>query len=259
MKLIIGVIASRDSYYDSFKDIWIQNVTRFNRRSALKLDVYFLYCQSISTEYGVMSIGDHVYDFFCNDHESFPNILKKTVVFFQYLCHHTSFDYVLRSNVSTLFDFEKLILWLQQKPRTLFFAGTFIGNLDPSFIALSGTNLSFSNDLVHLMAQQLKYTEYRSVLDDVAISHFLFQYTGIRVYNIKRLDFTDSVIYNRCNKFDTDIFCFRFKNDRYRNEDLLMMNYIFRHLYTPFDLTGLVKKLKKPVTEEIMATSIITT
>jgi hypothetical protein len=251
MKLVIGVISSRNLEYDSFKDIWIQNVIQYNRSNRNKIDVYFLYCHRLDKSYDILQIDKHIYDFFCNDDETFQNILKKTVVFFQYICQ-TEFDFLIRSNASTLFEFNKLFYWMHNKPNKLFFAGTYnIYRRNDNILLLSGTNLTFSKDTVCLIASNMNVNMYNEEIDDVAISLFMSKYDVIRD-NIKRLDFTDTIIYNRCKKYDPDIFCFRFKSSN-RQEDISIMYNVLNILYIPnYSLISFIKKTKKKVIEQLL-------
>jgi hypothetical protein len=171
------------------------------------------------------------------------------------------YDYFIRTNITTLFDFDALISWLTTKPRDYFFAGTLINNIDIS-ISFSGTNLVMTRDVcLYLIKHHDKLLpDIIEIGDDIAISHVITMglYPVLKLQNILRVDFVELnqyntgkiVLYQKCEMLDENIFCFRFKTlDRQFDIDLMKKT---SHLINSknFILSILVKCLNLPFYSE---------
>lgn len=254
MKLIVGVAASDDVMYNQFKNIWIENIKNIPDHLKDQIQFYFLY----SDNHKVMrSLETHT-DFYCN--KTYDNIsesiFNRTISFYKYLRKEYSLDndsnylrmrnsgtYILRTNVSTLFDFSKLIKWLQNKPKTLFLGGSINGSYVDIYTTMSGTNMVFSLDLVLYLTENNKI-DLNVYSEDEALSVLIIQNLNVFLINIKRLDFIQiheipdlqvpyvphSVIFHKCKIGDESLFCFRFKSFD-RSRDLQIMKYVNDSIY----------------------------
>ena len=86
-----------------------------------------------------------------------PGILKKTLLAFKYL-NNIDYDYLIRSNISTIIDFNRLISYLDKNPIDYYGAGKLVnlqwtggGMLDSTWrgtLFASGTSIIFTKKAV---------------------------------------------------------------------------------------------------------------
>lgn len=109
MKLCILVIASHGEEYDELIKLW---------RSIKYPDwvkLYFVFAEPDFPKMISIS-GDTI---LVRGNECIrPGIIYKTRVAMEYLLNYESFDYLLRSNLSSFFNAESLLKFLKDKPRT---------------------------------------------------------------------------------------------------------------------------------------------
>lgn len=86
-------------------------------------DVYFITCADQPEEIKV--VDDMIY---VKGDETPLNILMKTVKSIDYLLNtlHKKYDYMVRSNISTIINLHNLYKYLETSPRTLFYSGGFL-------------------------------------------------------------------------------------------------------------------------------------
>ena len=240
MKLIFGILASSNENYIEFKNVLIDHITHFKRSHLGDLiDFYFLYSEKmpeISQEELYKRANPRIYyDFYAPFDESdslMASFVRRTFSFLNYIAN-SPFDYFIRTNITSLFDFNKFIAWLTPLPREKFFTGTLVNDTSVS-ISFSGTNLTMTKDLTHFLIQNESelLREAVEIGDDIAISHLITDklYDSISLISMKRLDFVELthmdlgriILYQKCELFDESIFCFRFKTlDRLFDIDLM--------------------------------------
>jgi hypothetical protein len=112
--------------------------------------------------------------------EKYENILEKSVGAISWAYQNVDFDFLVRTNVSTYFDIQRVQrIFAQRVGESHYFAG-FIDSfkdvyLDNSFLSnifVTGTGIYFSRDTCQVVAE-LDYTQFIGVPDDVAISQYL--------------------------------------------------------------------------------------
>jgi len=164
-----------------------------------------------------------------------PGILQKTVKAFQFVSLlDKKYDYIIRTNISTLVNFRKLSEELIKNPID-YGAGRcmriFNGWRDikagiendryKGIIFPSGTCIIFSGNLFDKMMDKIHLIDY-SVVDDVSIGHFMTMYfREYKLNNYSNLlyDGTDRNLSINKNNVDKYIF-FRNRNDKDRNRDV---------------------------------------
>lgn len=99
MKYIISVITSQG--YETMKDIWIHN---FSLHAPNNMELYFIYGKNDKYQNTVKRVMGDIYDFYGNHEESFSNICKKTLDFFEFINDKHDEYVLLRTNVSTMFN-----------------------------------------------------------------------------------------------------------------------------------------------------------
>lgn len=250
MKCVIGVISSEGDGFESMKETWMENVQRFNASSSVdRVVLYFIEGErrNDTNLYHVEELRSNIHLFKANCEETFRNILKKTIIFFKHISEidynedAEEFTFAIRSNLSTLFDFEKLFNYIREvntamriKKWEYFIGGSIIDKYCALQTYFSGTNITFSIPTVKLLVQN-----YREVLtnttdgDDVVMSAWLVNLCvkSLLMRDMPRLDFCEEVTFNSCDSFDNSLFCYRFKTDN-RKQDALLMSNCSKLLYT---------------------------
>lgn len=246
MKLAIAVIASPGKEYEAMKELWIANVQTVNKNFPhIQLSAFFLYgkgkgeghLQISDLSYSVLDLNNGCYDFVVNElSENLRNIITKTLVFTKYLL--TDFpsrpEFILRTNLSTLFDIPKFISFLSNMSHSsstkLLFGGTFVHGFLETCTWFSGTNLTFSYETANILYQYSSLINAVPSLDDVALSIFLVNQLSYKIafFNIPRIDFVENVSlkYTSLATDLNEVFCFRFKT-KDRNNDTNTMKTLY--------------------------------
>jgi len=192
-KVIILIIASHNEAYDLFKLCWKEYMNSFQNVKS-----YFLYSDP-NIENDVYITEDTI------THKSVesvvPGILFKTTAGMSFCNNYFSYDYLLRTNLSSFYHIPRLLSYLETRPN-LNYAGSQFYNLpnDPSkfneqkivnehlgielndkFIFLHGAGFILSKDVVDNYINVLitNYDKLKPILllpDDVAISIILYSF-----------------------------------------------------------------------------------
>jgi hypothetical protein len=271
MKIIMGILASSGDAYVKFKEIIVNHITKFKKSAnGVLIDFYFLYSENDVPNYTPEELARRAnpriyFDYYSHVIQTdglMASFVTRTMSFLNHIRDQDiHYDYFIRTNITTLFDFDALISWLETKPRDYFFAGTLINNIDVS-ISFSGTNLVMTRDVcLYLIKHHDKLLpDIIEIGDDIAISHVITMglYPVLKLQNILRVDFVELnqyntgkiVLYQKCEMLDENIFCFRFKtSDRQFDIDLMKKT---SHLINSknFILSILVKCLNLPFYSE---------
>jgi len=174
-KIIVLVIATTGGVYDEFRKIYSKYSDTNNH-----IKVLFAY--------GKPSIGDHQYSskdlvFDTIEDNYYPGMLKKTLYALKHINNTYSYDFLVRTNLSTFWVFDKLLQRVSSLPTTNVVSGTFRKAVDnfgrqlPEYI--SGTGIVLSRDMVDVLVSDktILDTEYP---EDFAISN-CFVTKGIRL------------------------------------------------------------------------------
>lgn len=224
-KLLIGVIANNTPEYDLMKKVWEKNADNcFNN-----IKVFFLYGgyePNDNTNFKIEQNTKNTFNFYCNCKEIFENLLYKSLMFFEWVVANHSNYMVLRTNLSTLFKLDELFdLYKGFYKYKYFFGGTLCEGFLELKTLFSGTNLTFSMETLKLIVNNQTLLLQIPKNDDVVLSEFIiYNYHNIhQFYNIKRLDFTDILLfqYFTLNNLD-DVLCYRFKSCNRLQDSKLM-------------------------------------
>jgi hypothetical protein len=175
-----------------------------------KNDIKFFYIEyKKDINEDVVEIDDFIF-IKGNEDPMIPNLLNKNIIAINYINKKYNFDFILRTNLSSIWNISKLLSLYNEIPKSNFFGGYVIFN---SFI--SGTGIFISKDLIEKL---LKInTNYFNVLDDVAIS------THMKNQGIKMTDFNIltnyKMNYQILNENETDINAHTHKNNNLEIND----------------------------------------
>jgi hypothetical protein len=182
MKILILIIASNQPEHEldlqSQKNTWVETCND-------NVSVIFLRGwdeQKYQFDNGVL---------FVPIQETYSNILNKTILGLKYILNNIDFDVLVRSNVSTYFETNKLFKELSS-PK---YQGSFVGgyfdkskdiNFYPkdSFEYISGTGIYLSKDAVHGLSN-LDSNNYTGVSEDLAIFDYL-KNSGFKIIRMTR-------------------------------------------------------------------------
>lgn len=169
--------------------------------------------------------------------EEYNQILKKTLLGIKYILDHYEFDILIRSNVSTYFETNRLMLELN-KPRykKTFFGGyideTRNNQFNKPFSSgyVSGAGIFLSKVAAQRLLE-INPTNYPNIFDDLVISYFL-SCTEIPRIRVGRNNLHST-------HFFIPTFCIRAKNSSNPDSASRRMNLI--HLY--FTKKGFLQKM----------------
>lgn len=171
-----------------------------------------------------------------------PNLLVKNIIAINYIYKKYDFDFILRTNLSSIWNIPRLLSLYDYIPKTNFFGGHVIAN---SFV--SGTGIFISKDLVEkLLTMNVNNFIHN---DDVAISkHMLnigvpikflnnltnykwnFQIIDINEYNINSAHHKNNALEINENTYIDDILYFRVRNCSVE-QDLIITRKIIKRIY----------------------------
>ena len=174
-------------YYDLFKD----NIKFF----------FVEYNNDINQE--IVEDGDFIY-IKGNEEPIIPNLLLKKIIAINYIYSKYAYEYMIHTNLSSLWNIPVLFTLYNNIPKTRFFGGHFIFN---SFI--TGTGIIVSNDLTPLL---LKIREIKQTMnEDVAISRFMIS-NNTPIYHLENLK-NYKLNYQILDENETDINSMHHKNN----------------------------------------------
>ena len=220
MKILILVIYSNTEAYNQMLEIQRRYIHTNNN-----FDVYFVTFDNNQIE-EIILIDDIIY---VKGEESLINILYKTIQGFNYLIKilNYKYDYVVRSNISTLINLNNIYKFLDLSPRNLFYSGGRLENmswpLDKTEICKSkqhmrydfyktqfiqGTCIILSIDIVNFFISNQHLIEY-DIVDDVKIGLLIKEYFP-DVYN--NLNIVQKA-YMTYNNFDPNCIFIRNKSE----------------------------------------------
>jgi hypothetical protein len=172
MKILILVIASNqpenEADLESQKNTWV---------SVCNKNVSVMFLRGWEQEQYYFAKESNV--LFVPIREEYSNILSKTIIGINYVLDNFEFDILVRSNVSTYFETNRLVKELNHPVyRGSFFGGYFDRSRDRkfyngnSFEYISGTGVYLSKDAVVVLSK-LDPKQYTGVSEDLAIYDFL--------------------------------------------------------------------------------------
>lgn len=104
---------------------------------------------------------------FLRGRETYLGILDKTFRALDYFTRRKQYDYVIRTNLSSVWIFPKLMRFLETAPRTGLYGG--VRNEYHPWNFISGAGITFSWDVVQILLQNRHLAYASKVIDDVDI------------------------------------------------------------------------------------------
>lgn len=177
MKILMLIISSRtQSVYDQHKQVW-----KSYMKTHSDIECYFI--EYLPTIFVPTLTSDTLY---LRGTESYKNITRKTIQSLEYFLQRKQYDYVVRTNLSSVWKFPKLIDYLQTAPRAKFYGGVICSN-HPPLKYISGAGILLSIDVCVILLQQKGIAYQYNEIDDVDIGVAL-SYTEIVPSAVPRVD-----------------------------------------------------------------------
>jgi beta-1,4-mannosyl-glycoprotein beta-1,4-N-acetylglucosaminyltransferase len=243
-KLIILIIASQSESYDLFVHCWKEYMNSFS-----DVRSFFLF-SDLNIETDILVTEDSII------HKSLetnnPGIFFKTTAGFSFCDKFLSYDYILRTNLSSFYHIPRLLSFLEKKPKDNYASGqwynlpnvpsknyerTIVNNylgleLNNKFIFLHGAGFILSKNIVEQYLNEIQTKPdnlkiFTTISDDVGISLILYNFLKHEKTNINNVEYYHPDIFENTyiNKYqpksiedpkqftDDTIFHFRNKAD----------------------------------------------
>lgn len=168
--------------------------------------------------------------------ERYGLITAKTLEALDYFLRRKSYDYIVRTNLSSVWDFKNLLAFLEPKPRTGFYSGQL--NVAGSITFASGAGFILSQDVAHLLVRNGNdIAKWTQIPDDVVIAIRLRD-LGIHPVSQPRVDFGSLDQYlQHNNKIPPGTFHYRMKHVQYEThraeEPVMMQRLLNDHILKP--------------------------
>lgn len=209
-KAIMLVIASYDNIYCNIIETWKTYMNKVNN-----VKIYLLYNRNDLVEQIVVDEEEGI--IFYNCEESFiPGIFLKTIYAMEYCNKKYSYDYLIRTNLSSFYNIPKLINYLDEQPKSNFAGGMQCVSFNIRFI--SGSGVIISCDLVKKIlksALEDKATELiKNYPDDVLLSCLLSLHINPSTFKeVPCLHISEKLTNEKIELLSNDYFHFRNRND----------------------------------------------
>jgi hypothetical protein len=219
VKIIVLIIDSdTEPVYAYNRAVW-----RSYRASDPDIRAFFIRMDESAPEEGELR-GDTL--FFKGKEGFIPAILQKTVAAFEYAVSHLSFDFILRTNLSSFYILPEFKKMADTLPRNRYYGGV-IGHCNNTHYA-SGAGFVMSKDTVQTLIENKQRLPYH-IIDDVAIGSLMTS-LGYAPLALTRYD----LCANQLPPFviPSNMYHIRVKNERNRlSHDRACMKYLLDHYY----------------------------
>lgn len=163
LRIVHLVLYSDEPHYQQMYQLTRKYYAQFNNIRT----IYYKFSKTISTPFefkdDILSIkGEETF---------IPGILDKTIQCFEWVEKNIkNYDYVIRSNISTIINFEILVPLIQKEP--IEYGGGLLWKHEYPIEFISGTCIIFSNQVFNKLVQY-KDNFDRTLIDDVSIGKFI--------------------------------------------------------------------------------------
>jgi hypothetical protein len=172
------------------------------------------------------------------------NVLYKTIIALEYLFQKNEYDFVIRSNISTIIHIPKLIQYLYTIPTTHIYTSSQFLNLQWldhragihnsslfGTIYASGISITLSNDTVKYLINNKDKLRH-DIVDDISIGLFFQKYNPLLLK--KGQKYMSSNLYTNAVTKNTNINNYIFFKNKSSNRmiDIQIMDLIVKKLYT---------------------------
>jgi len=217
MKVLLLIISSPsvDPVYIKLKDVW-----RSYMNNNSEIESYFI-------EYNATK--DRIIEnntFYIKGSESYnPGVREKTIDSFDYfLKSGAKYDYVVRTNISSVWNFRTLLKYLSTLPQSNVYSGIIGYHNNIRFV--SGAGFIMSPDIVQRIIDNRTMTHHINIMDDVDIGAVLDR-LGTPFTLGSRTDLITMDMFNNY-VYDDNVYHYRIKQESHgaRHEEPVIMKKI---------------------------------
>jgi hypothetical protein len=145
--------------------------------------------------------------------ERYGTIYGKTIEALEYFLNRRPYDYIVRTNLSSVWDFRVLRSYLETQARSRLYAGQVIVNPDTGITFASGAGIIMSSDVARTLVANAHIGRSLNAFDDVAIAKALLA-SGIAPCTLPRVDFVSLAHYDEHHdKIPDGSFHYRVKHE----------------------------------------------
>lgn len=226
VKCVVLVIASHDTAFDGFKRIWEEH---WHQSSDLLQDCLCFYLYNDPNITQMRAEGNDLY-FPYEETYPAPGLLLKTMDALEYLdSHNVTYDFLLRTNLSSLFNWKGFMQFIDERPQKAIVAGV---PYDTN--CMSGMCMILSSDVVKQLQQNKSSMDF-DLPDDEAINLVLHQMKDNDYFELKSIgiELINGEVQQDIS--DPDVIHFRFhsgwvKGNLSREQDHIAMEKVHRGL-----------------------------
>ena len=196
------LLVYEEGTYESMQKVLSNYYKKFNNN----VSTYFVkYNENVKSTYGKEYYieNDIIY---INGKETFiPGILEKTLLAFKYL-NNIDYDYLVRSNISTIIEFNKLISYLEKYPIDYYGAGKLVnlqwtggGIFDSTWygtLFASGTSIIFTKKAVDEIVNNMNLVRM-DIIDDVSLGVYVREHKNVTPIEINQKHFYEVPHFNK--------------------------------------------------------------
>ena len=209
MKVLMLVISS-DTFpsYASNRGAW-----RHYMKSDPRIDIWFIQYRAGSLELTEDTL-------WLPGTESYDGILPKTLDSIDYFLQRDTYDFVVRTNLSSFWNIPALLRHLETLPTTGVYSGgvTYYDRLDVTYA--SGSGFIMTPDIAMKLVENRSIAESVRVIDDVDIGYAMMK-LGIPLLPASRVDLTTDS--KNIEPYDPNAYHYRLRrNDRYGEADVMI-------------------------------------
>ena len=177
-KVLMLVIYNPSPLYDAQRDFW-----RRYMNSSPNISCYFIVNSNVPE---ITLDGDTLR---IPGTESYEGIMKKTLDAFDFFLEKDTYDFIIRTNISSIWDYPKLLAHLTTLPSTNVYAGA-PGGTRGSMTWASGSGMIMTPDVCKKLMDARNLALTFNVIDDVDIG-YTFEQLGVQVTPGERFDVYD--------------------------------------------------------------------
>jgi hypothetical protein len=168
--------------------------------------------------------------------ERYGRIFAKTIDALAFALARRDYSYVVRTNLSSVWDFKQLFAYLDTAPRERLYAGQVIPHRS-GFPFASGAGILMSVDVARTLVATQHLGRTLAEHDDVAIAGVLAA-SGLTPQSLPRVDFVSLAHYEaHGDKIPPGSFHYRVKHENHggdrMEEPMIMRRLLQEHIYAP--------------------------
>lgn len=224
MKILILILANDTPVYLQMQECWkkYMNVNENVKSYFIKYDVEELYDSDVTVCENTIYIKGKM-------DSLIPGCLDKTIKALEYSLNNMEFDYLIRTNMSSVWDINKIHTYLSNNTHSCLGVLTKYNNIKKFFI--SGAGIILSHSVCKNIIDNKHLLDY-SIIDDVAIGIILkklkYEFENFPRFNVMKLE---NGTYNLNKKHKARNYHFRCKTSLEHADTIELMNYTIKLIY----------------------------